>query len=228
MLVEGTHFHKKASFNLALSRHYDVVAATTGKQAQRLADMVTPDIIVLNGASLRTSGERICSALRQQCDGVPLIYILKEKMSQPNSSQDNADVILRMPFTSRKLINRIQRFLEADDGEVLEVGPFHLNLKNHILTTTRGNTRDEERLTPKMAALLELFLRNPNEVLKRDYLMQEVWQTDYMGDTRTLDVHIRWIREAVEKNPSKPNYIITVRGVGYKMSLNPSSKKKPK
>lgn len=217
LLIEGSHFHKKASFALALSRHYDVITATTGKQAQSLAEMLIPDVVVLNSASMRTTGERICTALRQRVPHVPIIHILKEDEQLSQDEVDIADVVLTMPFTSRKLMNRIQRFIEAEDGETLQIGHLMLNLKNHILTTRSGETR----LTPKMATLLEIFMRNPEQVLKRDLLMQKVWETDYMGDTRTLDVHIRWIREAVEKNPSKPLHIVTVRGVGYKLILKP-------
>ena len=81
------------------------------------------------------------------------------------------------------------------------------------LLTAHGK---EHRLTPKLAQLMETFLRNPGKTLDREYLMRNVWQTEYMGDTRTLDVHIRWIREAVEGEPGKPRFIVTVRGKGYR------------
>src|SRR5262249_26377608 len=73
----------------------------------------------------------------------------------------------------------------------------------------------EIQLTPKQALLFEIFMQHPGEVLDRKILMEKVWQTNYLGDTRTLDVHIRWIREAIESNPGKPRYLRTIRGVGY-------------
>jgi DNA-binding response OmpR family regulator len=77
----------------------------------------------------------------------------------------------------------------------------------------------ERRLTPKLACLLEEFLRHPNEILDRNRLMQTVWKTSYFGDTRTLDVHIRWIREVIEENPARPRLLKTVRGMGYIFSI---------
>jgi DNA-binding response OmpR family regulator len=215
LLVEGTH--RQYSFALALTRHYDVIMAASGKQAVSLAGMVEPEIIILNAATMRTSGDRICSSLRARAnENVPIIHIREENSNHHGDS--DADLVLRMPFTARKLMNRIQRFLDDQEGEIIHAGTLHLNLKSHVLTSPGGETR----LTPKMAALLKLFIRHPDEVLTRDVLMQEVWETDYMGDTRTLDVHIRWLREAVEKNPSKPQHIITVRGVGYRLQTKPS------
>ena len=216
LLVEGTHSHKQTSFALALSRRYEVIIATSGKQALSLAEMVSPDIVVLNAASMRTSGERVCVAIKARVPHVPIIHVRKEE-SQASDDALVADIVLQMPFTARKLLNRIQRFIDSQDGEILQAGGFVLNLKNHILTTRQS----EKRLTPKMAALLEIFMRNPEQILKRDVLMQKVWETNYMGDTRTLDVHIRWIREAIEPNPSKPVHIVTVRGLGYKLILKP-------
>jgi DNA-binding response OmpR family regulator len=74
-------------------------------------------------------------------------------------------------------------------------------------------------LTPKLALLLETFIRHPNELLTRRQLMQSVWQTDFVGDTRTLDVHIRWVRECIEDDPSKPQLLKTIRGQGYLLSI---------
>ncbi|MCA9909541.1 MAG: winged helix-turn-helix domain-containing protein, partial [Anaerolineae bacterium] len=80
--------------------------------------------------------------------------------------------------------------------------------------------RDQETiLTPKLSQLVEIFLRHPGQTLDRKLLMAQVWDTDYLGDTRTLDVHIRWFRRAVEDNPSKPLYLKTVRGIGYRLEL---------
>jgi DNA-binding response OmpR family regulator len=200
-----------------LRRRYEVIVATSGKQALELVEQTLPDVIVLDAASMRSTGNRICTVLRKQAPYLPVIHIVKTP-SVTDKSNSDADVVLQLPFTPRKLINRIERFISAREGEMLQVGPFRLNLKSKILVTKKG----EYRLTPKMATLLEALMRHPNEVLERRYLMVKVWQTDYLGDTRTLDVHIRWIREAVEDNPSKPVYIKTVRGVGYLLDLKPT------
>lgn len=98
----------------------------------------------------------------------------------------------------------------------LTVGDLALYLDERRLQ--KGNRT--ERLTPKEARLLEAFMSNGDEVLTRKYLMKEVWDTDYLGDTRTLDVHIRWLRQKIEDDPSRPRYLRTVRGVGYQFSTD--------
>jgi two-component system phosphate regulon response regulator PhoB len=131
-----------------------------------------------------------------------------------------ADSYLVKPFTSRKVLNRVRMLLptQQGDGEVVRAGQITLyRAKPSVDVGGDG----EVRLTPKQANLLELFLRHPNRVLSRRKLMQEVWQTDYVGDTRTLDVHIRWVREAIEADPGNPQCITTVRGVGYIFRLPP-------
>lgn len=215
LLIEGKRASKRASFASALSRRYTISIANTGKQAIKILEKSSPDIIVLNAATTRTSGHRICVAIRQLNIDIPIIHI--QKQGSPRSKSP-ADIQLNMPFTPRKLFNRIDRFIAAKDGEMLKIGPFQMNLKSRILTTKNG----EQRLTPKLATLMELFMRQPNEVLERSYLMAQVWQTDYLGDTRTLDVHIRWIREAIEDKPSKPTFLRTIRGKGYMLNLTPS------
>ncbi len=219
LLIEGKRASKRASFASALSRRYTISIANTGKQAIKILEKSSPDIIVLNAATTRTSGHRICVAIRQLNIDIPIIHI--QKQGSPRSKSP-ADIQLNMPFTPRKLFNRIDRFIAAKDGEMLKIGPFQMNLKSRILTTKNG----EQRLTPKLATLMELFMRQPNEVLERSYLMAQVWQTDYLGDTRTLDVHIRWIREAIEDKPSKPTFLRTIRGKGYMLNLTPSKNTK--
>lgn len=214
LLIEGKRASKRASFATALSRRYTIITAHTGKQALEAIEKSVPDIIVLNAATTRTSGHRICVTIRQFSTEIPIIHI--QKQGSPRSKSP-ADILLNMPFTPRKLFNRIDRFIAAKDGEMLKTGPFQMNLKSRILTTKNG----EQRLTPKLAKLMELFMRQPNEVLERGYLMEHVWQTDYLGDTRTLDVHIRWIREAIEEKPSKPIFLRTIRGKGYLLDLVP-------
>ena len=103
----------------------------------------------------------------------------------------------------------------AEESKVLEAGPFSLNLEQQTLTTPWT----EKKLTPKLMLLMEVLMRNPEQTLDRKEIMQRVWNTDYVGDTRTLDVHIRWLRKIVEPNPRKPLYITTVRGQGYRLTI---------
>jgi len=100
-------------------------------------------------------------------------------------------------------------------GTLLRVKDWTLDLDRRQLFTGNG----AQELTPQLCRLLEVFMRNPEHVLDRRFLMKEVWETDYFGDTRTLEVHICWLRKKVEDNPHRPRYLRTVRGVGYRFSL---------
>ncbi len=225
LLIEGKRTSKRLSFAEPLQRRYMVVLATTGQHALEIVSKTLPDVIVLNAASMRTTGQRICNTLRARFPETPIIHILKapspgakSPRRRKKSSGANSDVAvtLTLPFTARKLINRIERFIVDKNGKVLVAASIRLNLENRVLTTPNK----EIRLTPKLTRLLELFIRHPNKVLERRFLMEQVWQTDYLGDTRTLDVHIRWIREAIEETPGKPTFLKTVRGKGYIFYLN--------
>lgn len=220
LLIESQNASKKVSFVVPLHGRYHLMLSSTGSHAlSRLDDMSPLDIIILNAASMRSSGDRICASLRKRVADTPIIHIKSNQHPGEHHTDKSASLVLYMPFTSRKLINRIERFLKNKPGEEIQSGPFHLS--GNLLTTQQS----EQRLTPKVAALLGIFLRHPNQTVKRRDLMMQVWETDYLGDTRTLDVHIRWLREAIEENPSKPNYLVTVRGVGYRLVLEHSQKK---
>jgi DNA-binding response OmpR family regulator len=133
----------------------------------------------------------------------------------PTPDRVNARAYLRYPFSSQKLINRISWLLPAPNGEELRRGELILNVKRR--SVMRGDR--ERHLTPKQAHLLELFMRHPGEVLTREFLMKRVWNTDFVDDTRTLDVHIHWVREAIEEDTGSPQYLHTVRGVGYRFTV---------
>lgn len=200
---------KNASFLTALKKRYTVIIAANGSQALTLADEQPPDAVILDAVSLRTPGDRICRDLRQKLGEVPIIHIHPDaKAVSP------ADVILAHPFTSRKLVNSIERLLKLNDDQMVTCGAFSLNIPRRVLVAHGQETQ----LTPKLALLVELFFRAPGETISRKAIMEHVWKTDYLGDTRTLDVHIRWIRCAIERDPGKPQYLVTVRGVGYRLN----------
>jgi DNA-binding response OmpR family regulator len=194
-----------------LEKRYTLLNAVSGKMALAMLDEQTPDVIVVDAASMRTSGLWLCRDLRRRLPHVLMIHIHPLPKQQVDTP---ADVLLFPHFTARKLINNIERLLKTRSGDVIECGPFSINVKSRILSA-HGQ---EIQLTPKLARLMETFLRNPGRTIDRKTLMDRVWDTNYMGDTRTLDVHIRWIREAIE-NHSKPRYLKTVRGVGYRLEI---------
>lgn len=180
-----------------------------------LARMVSldPDLAIVDAASLRTSGRRICQSLRREVETLPIVLILP-KGSDQNEKVD-ANVILNLPFTVQKLINRIRPFMPEDEKSLLHVGPIRLNLKQRQV---RCLTR-QSRLTPHLVTLLKLLMEHPGEVMERTALFRMAWKTEYTGDTRTLDVHISWLRRALEVDPRHPRFLKTVRGVGYRLDI---------
>lgn len=192
---------------------FTIETVSTGNEAfTRLVD-VEPDLVVVNAASMRTSGKRICRSLRDQVDGLPIVVIADAERTVIEDLC--ANVVLNLPFTSRKLINRILPLLPGEGHRMLHVGPIRLDLERKQV---RCQGR-EKRLTPRLAQLLKILMEHPGEVLERERLFREVWNTGYTGDTRTLDVHISWLREAIEEDPRHPVFLKTIRGVGYRLDV---------
>jgi DNA-binding response OmpR family regulator len=199
------------SFASALDKKgYSVEIHHKVDTALEAAEGNPPDIIVLDAASMRTSGTRMCRAIRAQLDGLPIILVSPEN-SLPDPG-NGASLTLVHPFTPRKLLNRIARLLPGDESYMLEVGPIRLNLAQRKVFTENK----ESRLTPKQAKLLEMFMLNPGRLLTRKSIIKQIWHTDYIGDTRTLDVHMSWLRRAIEPEPTQPQLLKTIRGMGYR------------
>ena len=181
--------------------------------ALKAAAKKSPDIVVLDAASMRTSGTRMSRIVRSQLNGLPIILV-SPAGSNPDPG-NGASMTLIHPFTPRKLLNRIARLLPGDDSYMIEVGPIRLNLAQRKVFSYDK----EARLTPKEAKLLEVFILNPGRLLTRKALIREVWHTDYTGDTRTLDVHMSWLRQAIEPDSTRPIFLKTIRGMGYRFDL---------
>ena len=202
------------SFAEALQRKGYLVAIEHNTQAAlKKIQSHLPDVIVLDVSSLKTSGARMCRALHAELNGTPIL-VVADKKNKPDE-KSGASLMLMKPFTARKLLNGVARLLPGDDINCLQVGPIRLNLAQRRIAC--GGR--EERVTPMQARLLEFFLRHPGEMLSRKLLIKQVWDTDYTGDTRTLDVHISWLRRVIEPNPTKPRYLKTIRGQGYRLDV---------
>jgi DNA-binding response OmpR family regulator len=155
-----------------------------------------------------------CQAIQRLLPLVPRILLVDEEAEVTAESQRlTCGNVLQMPFTTRRVVNRVDKLLDHRQGHLLRVDDLIFNLQTRCVH--RGDLVN--RLTPKQAALLQVFMEHAGQTLKRKFLMETVWNTDYMGDTRTLDVHVRWLREKIEENPSQPRYLRTVRGVGYRL-----------
>lgn len=213
VLLIGNTLGKYKELTIALTKKYTTHIVSSGKQALAfLKKNSAIQIIILDANSMNTSGTRITVALKRLLPQVPIIHI---QSKDSTSTKSQADVIMQGQISGRRLINSIERILHNANDEVLNVGPFVMNITRRILVAHGKETQ----LTPKQAQLVETFLRNPGKTLGRKHLMEHVWETDYLGDTRTLDVHIRWIRKIIEKNSKQPRYLKTVRGIGYQLSL---------
>lgn len=212
LIIEGRHADFP-SFTMPLQKKgLDVRVAKTGSQALELLKTVEPDVLVLNAASMRSSGVRICKSIREEDEDLPIILILDP---EKDVSEDLATVILKHPFTIQKLTNRIKPLLPGEGENLLQVGAIRLDLDRNRVRCLGQNTR----LTPRLVILLKALMKRPGEVIEREELFKQVWDTEYTGDTRTLDVHISWLRRAIEPDPTKPKLLRTIRGVGYRLDI---------
>ncbi len=216
LLVEGFRTGESSLANSLEKANFDVTVVPTGRQALERVQKQAPDLVVFDASSMRSSGTRTCRRLRGMLGSVPIIHCRVEGYAEDPSIL--ADVYLEQPFTGRKLLNRVRDLLPVDlyKEEIIRFG--HILLYRSKRAVDVGG-KGEQRLTPKLAQLLEEFLRHPNELVSRSQLMRDVWHTDYVGDTRTLDVHVRWVRECIEIDPSNPSLLRTVRGKGFILTL---------
>jgi DNA-binding response OmpR family regulator len=219
LVIERSGTNEQSFVSPLERKGFEVYSVHTGKTALNLAKKKKPDLIVLDAASMGTSGDRICTQLGDSLNGIPIIHVRSEQHAVGDEKAGPAEVSLDMPFTSRKLINRVHRLLPEAPVDMLGQGPVMLDVDRRVVHAYAK----QKRLTPKCAGLLELFLQHPGKTLSRVFLMKRVWKTDYVGDTRTLDVHVRWLREAVERKPARPRHIVTVRGLGYRFEPDPAS-----
>ncbi len=123
------------------------------------------------------------------------------------------DLVIPSPLTTESLLAALEKTLKlVPNNRLLQIGEVILDKLNRTVTTPKG----EYHITPKQCALLEMLMLRNGEIVTRSEIMQEIWQTNFLGDTRTLDVHIRWLREQIEYDASNPRYLLTVRGIGYR------------
>ncbi len=218
LLVEGQNAGRDSLAAMLQKASYHTVIVHTGAQALAWMEQHEADLIVFDASTMRSNGARNCRRLRRLAEHIPII--LSYPAGEENDHTAGADVYLQRPFSARKLLNRVRALLPADGAkeEIVRYGAITLfRGKRSVEVTGKG----EFTLTPKLAQLLEAFIRHPNELLTRLHLMQVVWETDFIGDTRTLDVHIRWVRECIEADPSHPELLTTVRGQGYLLNACP-------
>ncbi|GAA3700674.1 response regulator [Gordonia hankookensis] len=200
---------------------FEASVVTDGAQALTAFDRVSPDIVLLDVMLPGMSGTEICKSLRAR-SGVPVIMVTARdsEIDKVVGLELGADDYVTKPYSARELIARIRAVLRrgGDAGEedlaigVLEEGPVRMDVERHTVAVNGQSTT----LPLKEFDLLEYLLRNVGRVLTRGQLIDRVWGADYVGDTKTLDVHVKRLRSKIEPDPGTPKHLVTVRGLGYK------------
>ena len=198
---------------------YEVSVAENGNDALTEFDSAGADLVLLDLMLPGLSGVDVCRALRQRSN-VPVIMLTAKdsEIDKVVGLELGADDYVTKPYSSRELLARIKAVLRrlSEPEELLpttlEAGPVRMDVERHVVTVGGAATQ----LPLKEFELLEMLLRNTGRVLTRMQLIDRVWGSDYVGDTKTLDVHVKRLRAKVEPDPAAPKHIVTVRGLGYK------------
>ncbi|PKO14882.1 MAG: hypothetical protein CVU39_12450 [Chloroflexi bacterium HGW-Chloroflexi-10] len=215
LVIEGKRAERASFVGGLAKKGFRVVSVPSGNAALARLERESPNLVIIDADSMRTSGKRICQSLRTTTMHLPIVLIVGETVDMKEVF--DADVVLQLPFTLQKLLNRLKMLLPLKpSNDVVKAGPIELD------TTQRFVHLGEKHisLTPRLVRLLQALMEKPGVVFEREDLFRYVWETEYTGDTRTLDVHVSWLRNALEEDPRHPDYIKTVRGVGYRLDLD--------
>ncbi len=210
---------KALTFNLE-KEGFRVDAAYDGEEALEKVFSLKPDVVVLDLMLPEVDGFEVCRRIRKKLD-VPIIMLTarSEDIDKVLGLELGADDYLTKPFNSRELVARIKAILrrstttEEESKKQIQIGKLQIDLLQHRVRLGEK----EISLTSKEFALLSFLAINAGNVYSREQLLAQVWGYDYYGDVRTVDVHIRHLREKIETDPANPEYIITVWGTGYKL-----------
>ncbi|MEU4566562.1 response regulator transcription factor [Micromonospora sp. NPDC023956] len=220
LVVEDEESFSDALSYMLRKEGFEVSVAATGTSALTEFDRTGADIVLLDLMLPEMSGTEVCRQLRQRSH-VPIIMVTARdsEIDKVVGLEIGADDYVTKPYSPRELVARIRAVLRrrsaepADaGGPSLAAGPVRMDIERHVVTVDGAPVQ----LPLKEFELLELLLRNAGRVLTRGQLIDRVWGADYVGDTKTLDVHVKRLRSKVEPEPSAPRYIVTVRGLGYK------------
>ena len=198
---------------------YDTLTSVDGAEAMDVARAGKPDLIILDIMLPKMSGFEVCRILRKEMD-VPIIMLTArdDEIDKVTGLDLGADDYMTKPFSIRELMARVRALLRRTETKPVipetaaKFGDLEIDTSHHMITRA-GVTLN---LSPKEFDLLVFLAANKSLVFSRDQLLEKVWGYEYSGDTRTVDVHIRWLREKIENNSEEPKRLVTVRGVGYK------------
>ena len=221
LVVEDEETLAEAISFLLSKEGFDVAVAASGPAAIESFEKTGADLILLDLMLPGLSGTEVCRQIRTK-SSVPIIMLTAKdsEIDKVVGLELGADDYVTKPYSSRELIARIRAVLRrgefsdtGGDGATLEVGPVRMDTDRHIISVNG----EVVPIPLKEFELLEFLMRNAGRVLTRVQLIDRVWGSDYVGDTKTLDVHIKRLRAKIEKDPANPEFIQTVRGMGYKM-----------
>ena len=219
-MVEDEESFSDALSYMLRKEGFEVSVAATGPEALTEFDRTGADIVLLDLMLPEMSGTEVCRQLRQR-SRVPIIMVTARdsEIDKVVGLEIGADDYVTKPYSPRELVARIRAVLRRQSTEpvdesaaTLSAGPVRMDVERHVVTVSGSSVQ----LPLKEFELLELLLRNAGRVLTRGQLIDRVWGADYVGDTKTLDVHVKRLRSKIEPEPSAPRFIVTVRGLGYK------------
>ncbi len=218
LVVEDEESYSDALAYMLRKEGFDVGIASTGPAALEEFERAGADIVLLDLMLPGLPGTEVCRRIRQTSN-VPVIMVSAkdDEVDKVVGLELGADDYVTKPYAPRELMARIRAVLRRG-AEVeltpptLEAGPVRMDVERHVVTVRGSDTS----LPLKEFELLELLLRNSGRVLTRSQLIDRVWGSDYVGDTKTLDVHVKRLRAKIESDPAAPVHLVTVRGLGYK------------
>jgi two-component system response regulator RegX3 len=219
LVVEDEESFSDALSYMLRREGYEVSVAANGIEGLASYDRTGADLVLLDLMLPGMSGTEVCRALRQKSN-VPIIILTARdsEVDKVVGLELGADDYVTKPFSSRELIARVRAVMRRGAGEdeqpdaALTGGPVRMDIDRHVVSVDGARVS----LPLKEFDLLELLLRNAGRVLTRGQLIDRVWGADYVGDTKTLDVHVKRLRSKIEPDPANPKYLVTVRGLGYK------------
>ena len=221
LVVEDEESYSEALSYVLRKEGFEVAIAETGPDALSEFERSGADIVLLDLMLPGLSGTEVCRQIRQTSN-VPIIIVSAKdsEIDKVVGLELGADDYVTKPYSPRELLARIRAVLRRgveldDESPALEAGRVRMDVDRHLVTVEG----EQVRLPLKEFELLEMFLRNTGRVLTRGQLIDRVWGSDYVGDTKTLDVHVKRLRAKVEKDPASPSTLVTVRGLGYKYEL---------
>ena len=199
---------------------YDVFTSVDGEDGLEKAQEIKPDLVLLDVMLPKMDGFEVCRILRKDLEMPEFMISAKaEEIDRVVGLEMGADDYITKPFSMRELVVRVRNSLrrsalnrQVDDLEILKFGELEIHLTSHMAIVSG----EEVSMKPKEFDLLYLLASHKGRAFTRDQILQRLWDDEYIGDVRTVDVHVRWIREKIEVNPSRPEKLVTIRGVGYR------------